>query len=204
MADDRISVTPMAATLLGIACLLCDSALLCALLLCAAVHEGGHLLAIRLMGRHVDSVEVEFLGVSMRCETASYTQELIAASAGPAASFVLAAGLALLGKAPQDEFCVMTCGMSAVLGAFNLLPIMPLDGGRILRAWAMMATDIDAAERIVGVTGIISCLGLVGLGVWNTFASGNWTALAAAIVLTVKNILPSGRRRAIANKGEII
>ena len=102
-----------------------DPQLLLPSALAAAVHEGGHLLALRLLGREVAGLRLTAFGLELRLGPGrlSYGRELAAALAGPAAS-LLGAWLA----ARWGQF--LLAGVSLGLGLFNLLPVSPLDGGR--------------------------------------------------------------------------
>ena len=80
----------------------------------------------------------------------SYGGELLAAAAGPAVNLVLAAALGLLGR--WGEPLYLLAGAQAVLGCFNLLPILPLDGGRMLWLALCWGTDPFLADRVTPVS----------------------------------------------------
>ena len=103
-----------------------------ALLLAAAVHEAGHLIAARVLKIPLTCLRVGLLGA--RLETGSgllsYGAEWKLAAAGPLASFLLAALAALLRGC--SVFPEQLCAVSLLLGVLNLLPIETFDGGRIV------------------------------------------------------------------------
>lgn len=90
----------------------------------AVIHELGHYLVVRLLGGEVISTTVSFRGARMEALPMSQGREILCILAGPAASFSL---LLLARFFPR----VAICGL--IQGVYNLLPIYPLDGGRILR-----------------------------------------------------------------------
>ena len=70
-------------------------------------------------------------------------------------------------------------GVNFALGAFNLLPVFPSDGGRILRAWlARRRGLVRATELAVGV-GRVMCLLLGAIGL----LSGSFQLALVAAVL---------------------
>ena len=103
-----------------------ESGVLPIFLLAAAVHECGHLFVIRLSGGTVHALCLTACGAVLRCSLpqSPFSRAAICL-AGPAASFALTALANPLGA-------YRLAGASALLGLFNLLPIPPLDGSRIL------------------------------------------------------------------------
>jgi Zn-dependent protease len=152
-----------------------------AFLLSALAHELGHAVAARRVGLPGGPVIVYFFGgaASTRLETVRPRDEVFVAIAGPLVS--LAAGALLLGLAVLGEFAgegaLQAVGrvafvigvMNLLLGAVNLLPAFPLDGGRIARgiAWARTG-DPARALRIAASSGrnlgiLFSRAGIVGI-----------------------------------------
>jgi Zn-dependent protease len=151
-------------------------------------HEMAHsLMAIR-SGKPVRSITLFiFGGVSeIGKEADGPGEEIRIALIGPVSSYFLAAvfgGVWLLsrGRAPViGEVCQWLATVNLILGTFNLLPGIPLDGGRVLRgiAWRVMG-DKDRATRLaVGAGRAIGYLMILG-GVFvafrlNQLFSGVW------------------------------
>lgn len=82
----------------------------------------------------------------------TYKNELFSASSGPLASFLLAAVCLALGRIFPHEGLTLTAGISFVYGVFNCLPVVPFDGGRILRSILMMKLNVDRAEDVLKIT----------------------------------------------------
>lgn len=92
--------------------------------LAAFIHECAHVIAIYLLGGQVYSVKLGGKGAVMETALLTPGREALCALAGPLGSFSL---LILSEHFPEAAFCGL------VQGAYNLIPIYPLDGGRILR-----------------------------------------------------------------------
>lgn len=135
-----------------------DLAVVPALVAVLLFHELGHYAAMRWAGyRDLKVFFLPFLGaaVSGRHEHPSATQELVVLFAGPVPGLVL--GLAALGFGlpeglPLADFWHSCALLAVIINAFNLLPIHPLDGGKIfeillLGRWPWLAFG----GRVLGV-----------------------------------------------------
>ena len=87
----------------------------------ALVHESFHAAAVRLCGGRILGLTLGAGGMVMEVSFMGAGRELACALAGPMGSLLLAC-------LPLN--CLALCGL--VQGSFNLLPLMPLDGGRVL------------------------------------------------------------------------
>ena len=87
----------------------------------AMIHEACHAGAVWLTGGGIQRIRMEAGGIVMDVTQMDAPRELICAVAGPAGSLLLACM-----PCPPLAFCAL------VQGLFNLIPIMPLDGGRML------------------------------------------------------------------------
>lgn len=131
-------------------------------------------------------------------ETRDFRKEFKIAIAGPAASFAIAGVLAvswwfvsqitpseqqlLAAKQIVEGILLYGAIINTMLGAFNLIPAFPLDGGRILRAGLVAwKKDFDSATRTVARVGIAISYGFMGVGfltmITGYFISGIWILL---------------------------
>ena len=148
----------------------------------AAVHEVGHWLALRFFRADILGVQVGILGAVMEIDAGrlSYGKELAAVLAGPGSNLLCACLLAGLTEGREAAI-----GAQLVLGAFNLLPIRPLDGGCALYLLITWILGPDWGERIVRCVGMLTATGVVmvlGYLMWRTGGS-LWLLPAAGGIL---------------------
>lgn len=98
------------------------------LALAVAVHELGHVAALVLCGTEIYGLRMEACGLALRCAPPEGAVRTVAAAlAGPAAGAGLFCILRGLG-------CPEGADLSLLYSCVNLLPVLPLDGGRALQA----------------------------------------------------------------------
>lgn len=148
-----------------------SSGVIMAMLIAAAVHELGHVAALKMMGAKIQQLRISFVGLEMEYRGQLLRRErVLALAAGPAAGGIYA----LLCLCSNVPFWRLSSTVSAVLTTFNLLPALPLDGGRLLLELCGMATArrcslvVSAALFFLGVLLLLrtgSCI-LLGMSVW--------------------------------------
>ena len=156
------------------------------------LHELGHSLVAQRQGVKVRSITLFLFGgvATVERESSTAVGSLLVAAAGPAVSFLLAALMVVLKAYTGESLPIagMICGRliaaNFILGVFNLLPGLPLDGGLILKAlvWQWSGsrdrgTEVAAtAGQALAILGLVLGIGLVLLG---QPASGLWLMLLA-------------------------
>lgn len=159
------------------------------------LHELGHAVQARRDGMRIDGITLWLFGGVARFGGMfpSAGAEFRIAVAGPLVSALLGGGFvaaALIPGLPEpaDAVCAWLGFTNLALLAFNLIPALPLDGGRMLRAalWAWKG-DLRRATRMAASTGRALALAMIGLGIAVTVmgatASGIWLAFIGWFVL---------------------
>lgn len=132
------------------------------------LHEASHAISARHYGLPVNSISIHFLGGATEIggEARSPRAEFVIAVVGPLTSLAVgAASLGLWYVLPDGLLRLAVQGLAVanlVVGALNLVPGLPLDGGRVLRAavWKvggdpLRATVVAAwGGRVVAVLAI--------------------------------------------------
>ena len=124
------------------------------LLTTIVLHELGHALMARRYGIRTADITLYIFGGVARLERMPRASgpELLIALAGPAVNFVIVlASLAIMAATPRlglraTGFLDLVYQLNLGLGLFNLLPIFPMDGGRVLRALLSLPGRLRATE----------------------------------------------------------
>ncbi len=147
------------------------------------IHELGHAMAARVYGVATRGITLWFLGGVAQLEDMPRQRgaEAVVAIVGPITSGVLGAVLGtLLTSVTMPDGLTFVVAYLAItnvfLALFNLLPALPLDGGRVLRSLLALFLARDRATLIAG--GVSQVLA-IGLGVYG-FLSLNLLLMAVA------------------------
>lgn len=100
------------------------------------LHELGHALVARSRGLPIVDISLYPFGGMARMAAPPRTtrDEILMAAAGPAVSLGLGLLLGALSWLTRNPTAWLLAQINLLLGAFNLLPALPMDGGRVLRA----------------------------------------------------------------------
>jgi len=158
------------------------------------LHELGHALQARREGVQTEGITLWLFGGVAKIvgEFPSAGAEFRIAIAGPLVTLAIGV-VALLATAawphPGAVRSVLAwlCYINVALLVFNLVPALPLDGGRVLRAalWARTRDLATATHRAARVSSILATV-LIALGILETLQGafgGLWLALIGWFVL---------------------
>ena len=172
--------------------------------LCVLGHELGHVVAALALGLSVRRVIIFLLGgvSEIQPEPTRAGPELVVSAAGPLASAALA-GVAWLGSLVAADRTAIGVELriliwsNLVIALFNVLPGLPLDGGRMLRAavWGatksrLLGTRVAAwGGRIVAVA--VAVAGLV-------LERGEWRLVSVVLAVGLGGFLWFGASQSLA------
>lgn len=165
--------------------------------LCILAHEMGHTLVSTFLGYPVRRVVLFLLGgvSEIEGEPKRPRDELLISAAGPVVSVLLTGAffggyVAAPDRSLPEILLLLLAYSNGLLALFNLLPGLPLDGGRLLRAavWGFGASS-TTGTLVAGWTGRVFAVALAasGLIIDRTsagLASGLLTLVLAAYLWT--------------------
>lgn len=189
--DVTVCVRPSALLTPALFLLLTDTPILLAALLPAALlHELAHYAVLRLCGVRTARFTLTGLGVSLyvpELHRLSYGAELLSAAAGPLMNLLLWVLLSLTGR----EELTLFAGAQMVLGVLNLLPVRPMDGGRILWLATAYLTEPYTADCVAAAVGLAASSALLALCLWLVLTTGSGLfLLLGALWLAYRSLPP--------------
>jgi stage IV sporulation protein FB len=160
-------------------------------------HEYAHILAAKSVGFVAQDVTLFIFGGAARIPgllDMRPKQEAYVAAAGPVSSFVLAllffVMLYVVGQ--PLWFLQYAVGINIILGIFNILPIFPMDGGRILRALLSykfgQKSGTTAAVWVTVILGGLITIVSIMYGQWNM-----------AVIMVLIILMANGERSALVS-----
>jgi Zn-dependent protease len=148
------------------------------------IHEMGHVIALRMMGiKATAPMFIPFMGayIGMKKMPENAFAEAVMAYGGPLLGTIGAIGCAGVGFVTDDPFWYALAMTGFLLNLFNLLPISPLDGGRIIAA-------ISPKLWIIGLVGAVGLFFLT------------WSPIVALVVILGSVQIYSTSKRTGAEK----
>lgn len=174
-----------------------------AFLATVVAHELAHALVGRRRGVEASVIHLGFIGglAPLSIEAPRPRDELVIALAGPAVSLAiavlaiplsLAIGVAGGVRGAVGGAVLVVGGLNLLLAALSMLPGLPLDGGRVVRAIAWSGTrDRDRAGSIAARVGRLLGWTTVGVGAAMTLAN---LVSGGLLVLCLGWLLATGAR----------
>lgn len=149
-------------------------------------HELGHIVAVSLMGAEVTRIEVWPFGAVGRLERSwqlTPAADTMAALAGPLNSGILCSlasalerGLAQSPLYAYSRFPLLGLLVRVNLGLFliNLLPCLPLDGGRVLRSQLALRFGYVQASKTVAKWGVFAGTAITAAAALGIASGADW------------------------------
>ncbi len=179
---------------------------------CVLLHEFGHIAMARHFGVRTPDVLLLPIGGMARLERMPEEpiQELLIAVAGPAVTLAIAFGIylyiAVTSTPPSlremwdgaDTYLSQVMALNWKLLAFNFIPAIPMDGGRVLRSLLSMRLGHQQATRIATRVGKTLAVGLGLFGLFHT-PPNIILVLIATFVYFAASVEQAGAERSAAD-----
>ncbi|WP_028866190.1 site-2 protease family protein [Psychromonas aquimarina] len=136
------------------------------LLACLVFHEYGHIRAMKYFGMKTKGIYlIPFVGGLAVSDEKINTrwQDVVISIMGPTFGLILSLGCILLYWLTGNIFFAGLAAFNALLNLFNLLPILPLDGGHVLKSISFSMNS---------KVGLIACIAGAGIGVFISYSLG--------------------------------
>ncbi len=154
----------------------------------AAIHECAHIGAFTAYGAALEKVEILPFGISVKLRNSAALdcrQEMVCAAAGPLANIVCALILICLKPLPNLEGTEFFFYCNIALCAVNCMPVLPLDGGRILYFGLLQHLPIMSAKKISVAASFVLLVPMFLFAFIQTFRTGNISVLLIALYLLI-------------------
>ncbi|MDR5657895.1 M50 family metallopeptidase [Serpentinicella sp. ANB-PHB4] len=134
------------------------------------IHELAHCMVSIFFSVKVENIELFFFGGVIKSEktfVVNPQKEILISIAGPVSNllmFLVAYVINCYIYTHELIYFFITLNLS--IGIFNMIPILPLDGGRILRALINIVYNRNKATYVAVVIGKVLCLAFLVIGIF--------------------------------------
>ena len=184
--DVKISVSVAFAAMIAVVLLMDATGIIAMGLLAAFFHESGHIIAGVVLGIKPKEINFTPFGIRMRVKEgiyAGYGIDAMVAFAGPLMNLVLFAGCYAFHRPSMPDLILFGI-VNLIIATFNLLPIAPLDGGRMLTALFCKCFGVRIADIIINVISFVILVPCTVAGLLIVFRSRyNYTLLLTSLYL---------------------
>ena len=128
-------------------------------ILCAVIHEAGHIAAIKLTNAGISEISLLPFGAEIKMKNnVGYIEEFVIALSGPFINIVSGALFYIIYRiypCPQMLFCIIS---SLFLALVNLIPVKGFDGGRCVRCTALYFLQYEKALKLINASELLSLI----------------------------------------------
>lgn len=170
----------------------------CCSLAAVLLHECAHARVAKKLGYELNVIKLMPYGAALCGDVRLRSDhEIFIALAGPALNLVLAVSIAAVWWLLPSSymFTQAFCYANVYIGSFNLLPVYPMDGGRVVLGLLSRVMKRDRACKIMNAISIVFGVIAVALFVWTAVYSLNLCLLSVGLFMIVSAFIPDGKAR---------
>lgn len=155
-------------------------------LMSSIMHESGHLLAMKLTGARLKSINFNLGEVAINADSVrlSYGAEIFVTISGVLVNFIISFISFVVWLIFNQGFLFKLCISNLLIGVFNLLPVRFLDGGQLLSFILKRRLTPEFTDKLLNIVTVIFLvpIGVVAfIFIFNS--SFNYSLLFAAVYL---------------------
>lgn len=136
------------------------------------IHELAHVATARMLGLHAKRIEIYPFGGAIKLDSPlelNPFQEIMVSIAGPIVNILVATIYIALDSRFDLGVNEQFIRANLMLACFNILPALPLDGGRVVRSLLSKEMGIKNATRLMANGGIVLSIFLIASGIYALF-----------------------------------
>ena len=171
----KLTIHPSFLIYLGFLYMLKGIELVIGLLMALLAHESAHLLMGSLFKNRYEKIELTPFGGMISCQAGQSDTKgikgILIAMAGPAANYALLLFLCTRRTFLQTEIGKALFVANTSMLFINLLPVLPLDGGRIVFSIGYYFFPVSRLISVLGALGSLTGGGMIALSLWGIWIS---------------------------------
>ena len=188
----KLKVHPLFFIFWAIFALLGDTEFILYIFIAAAIHEAAHIFAYTFFGAEINCIMLLPFGISATLKNAaklSCKKEILCAAAGPFANIILTSVILLPSGAISGTENLTYCSIALFL--INILPVLPLDGGRILWFILLSFFSYQKAKKITDIINTVIASLILAAGIIVILEIGNISLFMIGTYLIIYTIFKS-------------
>lgn len=152
--------------------------------LSALWHEAAHIAVMRALGVRLVSVSLRAFGVGITTAglNTGYAADMLIAAAGPISNMFLGLAAFFIFGARAQMFMLI----NMVMAVFNLLPVYPLDGGRILKGFAHRVMSEERARVLSWWVSLLMLIPVFTAAIFLCVSEKNFSLLITCAYLSMR------------------
>lgn len=162
----QIKILPGGLLMLSLLVFLSDVKLLAAIIGNVMIHELGHVYLLQRCGVYIRCVNIGFTGLCIQCNLERLPRRgyFLCSAAGPTVGLLVAFAASFIGNVLGNDFFLLFAGVGVILSVFNLFPVKPLDGWRMMFSICPKSAEVIGDLTAIVILGIGVCMMLQGYG----------------------------------------